>query len=139
MFCPVCGKSFPADARFCSACGTAVTAQQQALPIPRLRPRIVRPLAPRMIAGICSGFGIHYGWDLALTRILFSVVTVLTSGLGLVCYVIAWIALPEAPYAIPAVGLVYPAAPGPVAPPAAVSGVHPVQTGYQPGHGSGTA
>ena len=99
MFCPTCGKQNAPDARFCSACGAVaipMTAQQ-----PRVS-RIVRPRSPRMIAGVCAGVAIHFGWDVALVRILFSVFTILTSGLGILIYLAAWIIIPEAQWALPA-------------------------------------
>ena len=108
MFCPVCGKQSATDANFCSACGAASVPPQAAS-----RPRIVRPRSPRMIAGVCSGLAIHYGWDTSLTRILVCVFTILTSGLGLLCYAAAWILVPEAPFAVPAVAMARPATPAP--------------------------
>lgn len=122
MFCPVCGKESAKDARFCFSCGAAV-----AQPDATLRPRIVRPRSPRMIAGVCSGLAIHYGWDIALTRVVLCVFTLLTSGVGLLCYLAAWILIPEAPFAEPAVAMA-----GPVAP-------APPQAGYTQGQGTGAA
>lgn len=124
MFCPVCGKQSAPDARFCSACGAAAVSQPVAA-----RTRVVRPRAPRMIAGVCSGVAIHYGWDTAVTRIVLCVFTVLTSGLGILCYVAAWVLLPEAPFAAPAVSVSYPVHP------AASSAA---QTDWGGGHGTGT-
>ncbi len=125
MFCPVCGKQSATDANFCSSCGAAAVTQPVAA-----RARIVRPRSPRMIAGVCSGLAIHYGWDVALTRILVCVFTILTSGLGLLCYLAAWILVPEAPFAVPAVAVAYPVA-RPAAPPAP-------QGSYPQGQGTGT-
>jgi phage shock protein C len=97
MYCPHCGKDLALSANFCSACGGAVAFQ----PINATQSRIVRPRYPRMIAGVCSGFAQHFGWDLTLVRVLLVVFTILTSGLGLLCYLGAWIILPEALYALP--------------------------------------
>jgi phage shock protein C len=98
MYCPRCGKEFAPSANFCSACGAAAIPQQPILNASR----IVRPLYPRMIAGVCSGFAIHFGWDLSVVRIVLVVFTILTSGIGLLCYLAAWIILPEAAYSLPA-------------------------------------
>ena len=97
MFCPACGKQSSPNVNFCSSCGAA------ALPLPTVaaRARIVRPRSPRMIAGVCSGIAIHFGWNVALVRILAAVFAVLTHGVGLLCYVLAWILLPDAQYALP--------------------------------------
>ncbi len=110
MFCPRCGKQSPEEAHFCASCGA------HALPAPGSytpQPRIVRPRTPRMVAGVCTGFAIHYGWDIALIRILFVVGTILTSGLGLLIYITAWLLLPDAPYALPPVRNYSPAPPVP--------------------------
>ena len=104
MFCAHCGKQSAQDANFCSACGAP------AGPRPGYVQdnRIVRPRYPRMIAGVCSGIAIHYGWDLALVRILTVVFTLLTGGTGLLLYIAAWILLPDAPYALPQPVMVQP-------------------------------
>jgi phage shock protein C len=53
-----------------------------------------------MIAGVCSGFALHYGWDLNLVRVITALFIVLT-GVGALAYIAAWIIIPEAPYALP--------------------------------------
>jgi phage shock protein C len=53
-----------------------------------------------MIAGVCSGFALHYGWDLSLVRVVTALMIVLT-GVGLFAYLAAWIIIPEAPYSLP--------------------------------------
>lgn len=110
MFCPRCGKQSPEEANFCSSCGA------HALPTPASfapQVRIVRPRNPRMIAGVCTGLSVHFGWNLALLRILFAITTILTGGLGLVLYVAGWLLIPDAPYALPPAGSYTPAAPVP--------------------------
>jgi phage shock protein PspC (stress-responsive transcriptional regulator) len=49
----------------------------------------------KVIGGVASGVALFFGIDLALTRILF-VVFAIFGGLGLLVYIILWIALPEA-------------------------------------------
>ncbi len=97
MYCPHCGQAITPDARFCSACG----ANRVPAVAPAPRP-IVRPRSPRLIAGVCSGFALHFGWHVAVTRILFAVLTCVTSGIGLLVYIAAWVILPDAQYALPA-------------------------------------
>jgi phage shock protein PspC (stress-responsive transcriptional regulator) len=53
-----------------------------------------------MIAGVCAAFAFHYGWDLNLVRILTALFIVLT-GVGALAYIIAWVVIPEEPYALP--------------------------------------
>jgi phage shock protein C len=100
MFCPHCGNQFESQAAFCPSCGVNVTAQ---LTGAQCQSRIVRPRRPRMLAGVCSGLAIHYGWDVALVRIVFTVVACLTSGAAALFYLAAWVLIPEAPYALPPV------------------------------------
>jgi phage shock protein C len=63
--------------------------------------QLTRPRTNRMIAGVCAGFAIHYGWDLNLVRVLTALMIVLT-GVGAIAYIAAWVIIPEAPYAVPA-------------------------------------
>jgi phage shock protein C len=99
MFCPHCGNQsalqVSAQPIFCSSCGTAVASQTLA------QTRVVRPRNPRMIAGVCSGLAIHYGWDVAVVRILFAVAACLTTGCAIFFYIAAWVLIPEAQYALP--------------------------------------
>lgn len=48
----------------------------------------------KMIAGICSGMERFFGIDVSIIRIAFIVVTILTSGVGLVLYIVLWLILP---------------------------------------------
>jgi phage shock protein C len=98
MFCSHCGKQMDPAARFCPACG----AVSQPIDYDRapVAGQLMRPRYPRMIAGVCSGFALHYGWDLSLTRVICALMIVLT-GVGLVAYLVAWVVIPEAPYVLP--------------------------------------
>jgi phage shock protein C len=97
MFCAHCGHQLAPGSNFCSACGASGVRAASAA----RNNRIVRPRSPRMIAGVCSGIAIHYGWDINLIRILFAVVTCLTTGAGILFYLAAWLLLPDALYALP--------------------------------------
>ena len=97
MFCPQCGKQVSGGANFCSNCGREIVP-----PAARFyQTRIVRPRFERLVAGVLAGVSLHYGWDLTLVRILFVVFVCLTSGLGALAYIAAWILMPDAPYALP--------------------------------------
>ena len=96
VFCSNCGKSLGDDARFCSACGRPVYATPPAY----VQTRMVRPREGRMIAGVCAGFALHYGWDLNLVRVVTALFIILT-GVGALAYIAAWVIIPEAPYALP--------------------------------------
>ena len=57
--------------------------------------RVVRrSRSERVIAGVCGGIGRYLGIDPLLLRIAFAVLS-LANGLGLIAYVVAWVAIPE--------------------------------------------
>ncbi len=95
MFCLHCGHTSAPDGNFCTFCGVA--AQR---PAALGRKRLLRLRDPRAIAGVCSGIALFYGWDVTVVRILFAVFTFLTTGVGILVYVAAWLLLPEAQYAL---------------------------------------
>jgi phage shock protein C len=98
MYCSHCGKPMDQAARFCPACGAvAQPVMYGRAPYPG---QLTRPRYPRMVAGVCAGFALHYGWDLSLVRVICALMIVLT-GVGLIAYLAAWIIIPEAPYALP--------------------------------------
>jgi len=101
MFCSQCGNQVDSSSRFCSACG----APAASVPPPPTgfyptTPQLTRPRHNRIIAGVCAGFALHYGWDLNLVRVLTALMIVLT-GVGAIAYIAAWVIIPEAPYALP--------------------------------------
>ncbi|CAN5689861.1 hypothetical protein BH10ACI4_BH10ACI4_38230 [soil metagenome] len=102
MYCTKCGNQLTPGSRFCSSCGTAYTAANPgAYPPPQYQQsQLVRPRNPRVIAGVCSGLALHYGWDITVVRLIL-VLCVLFALTGVLAYVIAWIVIPEAPYALP--------------------------------------
>jgi phage shock protein C len=102
MFCSHCGKPIETSSRFCTACGATVNSASNPFTADAYRPaaRLTRPRSPRMIAGVCAGFALHYGWDLNLVRVITALFIVLT-GVGALAYIAAWIIIPEAPYALP--------------------------------------
>ena len=52
----------------------------------------------RLIAGVCAGIAEYLGWDVALVRILYFVVSILSAAFpGTLVYIILWIAMPKAP------------------------------------------
>lgn len=126
MYCPNCGKPTDASVRFCPSCGAQVsfgfapgTGAGPAVgayppPGPYPQRKLVRPRYPRMIAGVCSAFALQFGWDVTLVRVLTAAVAVLTSGALGLAYLVAWVIIPEAPYALPSAAPGYPP-PGPAA------------------------
>jgi phage shock protein C len=124
MYCTHCGKPLDPASRFCTSCGAQFPAAPYAGgPFPG---QLTRPRYPRMVGGVCSGFALHYGWDLSLVRVVTALAIIFT-GVGLIFYLAAWIIIPEAPYALPD----YTAAPpaGPAAPPPGSGGGPDTSTG----------
>lgn len=118
MYCPKCGKATDASVTFCPACGAQIGAgfvppganyATGAYP----QSKLARPRFPRMIAGVCSAFALQYGWDLTLVRVLTAVAALFTSGAVGLAYLLAWVLIPEAPYALPPQGVGYAGTPPP--------------------------
>ena len=65
-------------------------------PDPATAPQRVvrRSRSERVIAGVCGGVGRYLGVDPVLLRIAF-IILALANGLGVVAYVVAWVAIPE--------------------------------------------
>jgi len=84
------------SSRFCPTCGAPIAASEQQ---PFAATRLVRPRNNRMIAGVCAAFALHYGWDVTLVRIITALVCL--SGAGALAYIVAWVIIPEEPYALP--------------------------------------
>jgi phage shock protein PspC (stress-responsive transcriptional regulator) len=48
------------------------------------------------IAGVCAGIAEYFGWDIALVRILYLVISIASAGFpGTLVYIILWIVMPE--------------------------------------------
>ena len=92
MYCTHCGKQLSDQARFCSYCGASLQAEGAAPAPARL---LVRPRAGRKIAGIAAGFALYLDMDPTLVRVLLILLAVLSGGLVIVAYLIAWFIIPE--------------------------------------------
>ncbi len=99
-YCVKCGKELGPEARYCSLCGTP----NAAIPIAAmpLTTRLIRPRTGRMIAGVCQGLSLSYGWDVVWVRVIAVLVAVFSSGAGGIAYIIFWIVMPEELFALPA-------------------------------------
>ena len=83
MWCGVCG----AQGRVCI--GSADTLI------------LVRPRHGRVLAGVCAGFAQRYGWDPIVVRLILVLTLLFGVGTPLLAYLLAWIVMPQAPFALP--------------------------------------
>lgn len=58
--------------------------------------RLYRDPEHRVFGGVCGGLAAYFDMDLAIIRILFVVLTLITTGAGILAYLILWIAVPKA-------------------------------------------
>ncbi len=50
----------------------------------------------RVIAGVCAGLAVWLGWDIALVRLLYLIISIFSAGFpGILAYIILWIVIPE--------------------------------------------
>jgi phage shock protein PspC (stress-responsive transcriptional regulator) len=52
----------------------------------------------RVIAGVCGGLAEWLGWDIALVRLLYLLISIFSAGFpGILAYIILWILMPADP------------------------------------------
>jgi len=79
-------------ANYCSDCGTA-TAN-----VPRhhhIKGPLSRSRDDVKVAGVCAGFARHLGVDVTFVRILWTILTIFSIGVGLIVYIACWIVMPR--------------------------------------------
>lgn len=89
MYCTRCGKASQMGDNFCSGCGVQMRRET-----PGGTTRLERDMANKKIAGVCAGLGNYFGIDPVFVRILLVTFTIFW-GVGLIAYVVAWIAMPK--------------------------------------------
>jgi phage shock protein C len=57
--------------------------------------RLYRSRTERMFGGVCAGLGEYAEVDPTIIRLIWVVLTLLSLGVGLVAYFVAWIIIPE--------------------------------------------
>ena len=59
--------------------------------------RLYRSRSDRIIGGVAAGIADYVNADPALVRVGWAILVVVTGGVALVAYIVAWIVVPEAP------------------------------------------
>ena len=58
--------------------------------------KLTRSVDDRQIAGVCAGIAKYMGWDVALVRVGYVLLSLASIGFpGLLVYLIMWIVVPE--------------------------------------------
>ncbi len=53
----------------------------------------------KVLAGVCGGIGAYYQTDPNIVRILWVILTLVSVGIGIIAYIVAWLLIPEEPEA----------------------------------------
>ena len=62
--------------------------------------RLYRSRDEKVIAGVCGGLGSYFGVDPVIIRIVWAILGL--SGVGILAYLICWVAIPHEPVRPPA-------------------------------------
>ena len=92
MFCGRCGFEIEERDAFCRNCGwpTSGEARDSARPCQR-------QTDTRMVAGVCSGVAAHYGKDVVVVRIIWTLAAILPPLFpGIAAYALGWLLIPPA-------------------------------------------
>ncbi len=57
--------------------------------------QLYRPRTERIFGGVCSGIGYYFDTDPNMIRIIWVVLTLISIGVGVIAYFIAWVLIPE--------------------------------------------
>lgn len=93
MYCTQCGFQLRDEDRFCARCGTAARPGAAGRG-DGSRPRLVRVIAEKKIAGVCAGFARYFDVDVVLIRVIW-LAAALATGVGFIAYLVAWIVMPK--------------------------------------------
>ena len=95
MFCTSCGIQISDTARFCSQCGQPTPlGRKQQFRNGQPRRSLLRSSRDKKMAGLCSGLAEYFDADVTLVRLLWVAFVIVSGGLGLFAYLIAWAIVP---------------------------------------------
>ena len=57
--------------------------------------KLYRSKRDRILAGVCAGLGEHFDIDPVIIRLVWVALTLLSIGIGVIVYIVAWIIIPE--------------------------------------------
>ena len=58
--------------------------------------RLLRPSSDRWVAGVCGGIAEYFGWDPAIVRLAYVLLSVFSAAFpGLLVYIILWLIMPQ--------------------------------------------
>ena len=60
-----------------------------------VKKKLYRSKKKRMIGGVCAGIGEFLEIDPTVIRVIWAFVTILSIGIGIIAYILAWIIIPE--------------------------------------------
>jgi phage shock protein PspC (stress-responsive transcriptional regulator) len=60
-----------------------------------VKKKLYRSKKERMIGGVCGGIGKFLDVDPTVVRVIWAFLTVLSIGIGIIAYILAWIIIPE--------------------------------------------
>jgi phage shock protein C len=100
MYCTACGAQIGGIDNFCRACGRSTPHANENEAHPDTAPgysaprRVYRLIHAKKIAGVCAGLAKYFDVDVTLVRLAVATGIVLSGGLGLLAYIVAWIIMP---------------------------------------------
>lgn len=57
--------------------------------------RLTRSTTDKWLAGVCGSIAEYFGWDVAILRIVYVVLTTCTAFCGVLVYILLWICMPK--------------------------------------------
>lgn len=88
--CPYCAEEIRIEAVKCRFCGSFVAGHA-------LTRTWYRSREHRRIAGVCAGLAQEFGISVTVVRLAFLLGTLIGGGIGIVVYLVLWVAMPYRP------------------------------------------